>query len=133
MLQGLTTISFYADDLRAAQDWYTEFLGIEPYYRTPAYIEFRVGQQEDELGIIDSRYAPPGARAAVAGAVVYWHVGDVPETLATLTSLGATVYQEPQDRGEGFVTAAVVDPFGNIMGVMYNPHHVKMSGRSRQE
>ncbi len=133
MLQGLTTISFYADDLQAAQDWYTELLGIEPYYRVPGYIEFRVGAQEDELGIIDSRYAPPGARAAGAGAVVYWHVDDVPETLATLKSLGASPYQDPQNRGEGFVTAAVVDPFGNILGVMYNPHYVQMSGRSPQE
>ena len=25
-------------------------------------------------------------------------------------------------RGEGFVTASVVDPFGNLLGVMTNPH-----------
>ena len=25
-----------------------------------------------------------------------------------------------------FVTASVVDPFGNILGVMYNPHYVEI-------
>jgi hypothetical protein len=24
------------------------------------------------------------------------------------------------------VTAAVVDPFGNVLGVMYNPHYLEM-------
>jgi hypothetical protein len=31
--------------------------------------------------------------------------------------------------GEGFVTAAVVDPFGNVLGVMYNPLEVVESFR----
>jgi hypothetical protein len=31
------------------------------------------------------------------------------------------------------VTAAVVDPFGNVLGIMYNPHYVETlesSGRA---
>jgi len=30
------------------------------------------------------------------------------------------------ERGPGFVTASVVDPFGNILSVMYNQHFVDM-------
>ena len=65
MLRGLTTVSFWADDVIAARDWYAEVLGIEPYFQRPeegppAYIEFRIGADEDELGLIDRRYAPPG-------------------------------------------------------------------------
>lgn len=30
-LRGLATISFFADNLQEAKDWYIEFLGIEPY------------------------------------------------------------------------------------------------------
>jgi hypothetical protein len=30
------------------------------------------------------------------------------------------------ERGEGFVTAAVVDPFGNILGIMYNRHYLEV-------
>jgi hypothetical protein len=26
----------------------------------------------------------------------------------------------------GFITAAVVDPFGNVFGVMQNPHYLEM-------
>jgi len=32
-----------ADDLAAARRWYSEFLGIEPYFNRPEYIEFRFG------------------------------------------------------------------------------------------
>ncbi len=60
MLQGLATISFYAADLEAARQWYTDLLGIEAYFQMPGYIEFRIGRDEDELGIIDRRYAPAG-------------------------------------------------------------------------
>ena len=35
MLRGLTTISYFADDLDAAKAWYTELLGIEPYFEVP--------------------------------------------------------------------------------------------------
>jgi len=59
---------------------------------------------------------------------VYWHVDDVPATLAKLLSLGAQVHEAPTDRGEGFITASVVDPFGNILGVMYNPHYLEVLG-----
>jgi hypothetical protein len=32
-------------------------------------------------------------------------------------------------RGDsGFVTASVIDPFGNILGIMYNPHYVQVLG-----
>ncbi|AWZ26995.1 glyoxalase [Rhodococcus pyridinivorans] len=28
------------------------------------------------------------------------------------------------ERGPGFVTASVVDPFGNVLAVMYNQHYL---------
>jgi len=40
--------------------------------------------------------------------------------------LGATVLDKPIERGPGFVTASVVDPFGNILGVMYNKHYLEI-------
>jgi hypothetical protein len=48
--------------------------------------------------------------------------------------MGANEYQPITPRGDqGFVTAAVVDPFGNVLGIMYNPHYVetlKSSGKA---
>ena len=93
-------------------------------------MEFRLGDYQHELGLIDSRYAPDGSATGPAGAVIYWHVDDVTVTLEKLLSMGATEYQSPIDRGEGFITAAVVDPFGNILGVMYNPHYLDVLGRA---
>ena len=102
MLRGLTTVSFWADDVIAARDWYAEVLGIEPYFQRPeegplAYIEFRIGADEDELGLIDRRYAPPIAPRDPGGAVIYWQVDDVPAAVDRLLELGATEYQ-PVDR-----------------------------------
>ncbi|HLJ99176.1 MAG TPA: VOC family protein [Streptosporangiaceae bacterium] len=132
MLRGLTTVSFFADDVDAAQAWYTEVLGAKPYFTRdiggkPVYAEFRIGDYQHELGIIDSRFAPPRS-AQPSGAIVYWHVDDVNATVKRLLDLGATEYEVPTERGPGFVTASVTDPFGNLLGVMYNQHYLDILG-----
>jgi predicted enzyme related to lactoylglutathione lyase len=131
MLRGFATINYWADDLEAARDWYAELLGIQPYFANPrqgppAYVEFRVGDHQDELGIIDRRYAPPGAAGDPGGVIMYWHVDDVPATFERLLSMGAKEYQPVTRRGDaGWITASVVDPFGNILGIIYNPHYLE--------
>lgn len=136
-LRGLATVSFYASDLTAAKKWYTDLLGIEPYFQRPdsehpAYIEFRLGDYQHELGIIDSNYAPKGAAAGPGGAIVFWHVDDVPATLEKLTAMGAKEYELLTNRGGGFITASVVDPFGNILGIMYNPHYLEILSAAKK-
>jgi catechol 2,3-dioxygenase-like lactoylglutathione lyase family enzyme len=133
MFRGFATISFSADDLAAARDWYSELLGVEPYYAfppspaAPAYLEFRVGDDQDELGIIDRRYAPAAAvTAEPGGAVLFWHVDDLAGTLATLLRMGAVEYEPLTEREAGFATASVVDPFGNVLGIMHNPHYLEV-------
>ena len=130
MLRGMCTTSFYAADLDAANARYSDLFGIEPYYVVPnGYIEWRIGDYEGEFGIVNAAYANPGQVDAPAGAVIYWAVDDVEAALARLIEKGATPYQPITERGEGFVTAAAVDPFGNILGVMYNQHYLdKVAG-----
>jgi predicted enzyme related to lactoylglutathione lyase len=135
MLRGLSTVTYFADDLEAAKRWYTELLGVEPYFERPvggptAYLEFRFGDYQHELGVIDSRHARHVA-STPAGAVVYWHVDDVTVAVERLLSLGAKEHEARTDREAGFVTASVVDPFGNIIGVMYNPHYLDVLGESK--
>jgi predicted enzyme related to lactoylglutathione lyase len=129
MLRGFALVSYWTDDLEAAKEWYAELLGIEPYFERQGYYEFRVGDYQHELGLIDSRYAPASSATGPGGAILYWHVDDVAATLERLLSMGAKEYEPLTRRGEaGFVTASVVDPFGNVLGVMYNPHYVEVLG-----
>ena len=50
--------------------------------------------------------------------VNYW-AADLP--------MGAKEYQPITNHGDsGFVAASVVDPFGNVLGIMDNPHYVEI-------
>jgi predicted enzyme related to lactoylglutathione lyase len=133
MLRGLATVSFYAADVKAARAWYEKLLGIEAYYavptpEAPGYVEFRFGDFQCELGIIDAKYAPHQVGSGPAGAIIYWHVDDLDATLARMLELGATVNEDITERGAntGFRTASVVDPFGNLIGIMNNPHYLRI-------
>ncbi|SFB54708.1 hypothetical protein SAMN05216266_11868 [Amycolatopsis marina] len=139
MLRGFSTISLFAEDIQAAKHWYTDLLGLEPYFERPvdgplAYVEFRVGDYQHELGIIDSRYAPHVPPPAPGGVVLYWHVDDVETTLETLLAKGAREHEALTVREEGFVTASVIDPFGNVLGIMKSPHYLDvLAGFSGRE
>ncbi|MDN5852779.1 MAG: VOC family protein [Actinomycetia bacterium] len=130
-LRGFATLNIWADDVAAAAAWYTEFVGVKPYFERsgpdgkPGYVEFRLGDYQAELGIIGRSFAPPEASTDPGGAIMHWHVDDVESTVQRLLSMGAREYQPITPRGdEGFVTASVVDPFGNVLGVMTNPHYL---------
>ncbi|HKA07761.1 MAG TPA: VOC family protein [Gemmataceae bacterium] len=135
MLRAMSTLNLWADDLAAATRWYTELLGVAPYFtseaagRGPGYVEFRIGDYQHELGIIDRRFAPRELPAVAGGAIVYWHVDDVAASLQRLVSLGAKQLQPITERGPGFVTASVIDPFGNVLGIMYNRHYLEVLGK----
>lgn len=130
-LRGMATVNFWADDVAAARDWYAELFGVEAYFQrpdeeNPAYVEFRIGDDEDEFGIIDRRYAPATMQPGPGGATLLWHVDDIEAAFARLKAMGATEYDPITKRESDFVTASVVDPFGNVLGIMYNPHYLEM-------
>lgn len=133
-LRGMATVNFFADDVAAARDWYGRLFGVDAYFQmpgpeTPAYVEFRIGDDADEFGIIDRRYAPRRMQPGPGGAILLWHVDDVEAAFARLLAAGATEYDPITKRGEtGFVTASVVDPFGNVLGIMENPHYRELHG-----
>jgi predicted enzyme related to lactoylglutathione lyase len=130
--RGAATISYWADDVEKAKEWYSRLLGMEPYFERSgqdgklAYAEFRFGDYQQELGLIDRRYAPSGGTHAMGGTIVYWHVDDIAAGFDRLLASGAMEYEAITERGEGFTTASVVDPFGNILGIMYNPHYLEV-------
>jgi predicted enzyme related to lactoylglutathione lyase len=130
-LRGMCTVSFWADDVKAARKWYQELLGVAPYFQrpdanNPQYVEFRLGDYQHELGIIDSKFKPREGQPGPGGSVLYWHVDDIKSMLEKVKSMGAKEYEPMITREAGFITASVTDPFGNILGLMYNPHYLKM-------
>ncbi len=77
---------------------------------------------------IESR-DPPELAVGPGGAIVRWHVDDVTATLDRLVSLGAKQLEPVTEQGgPGYVTASVVDPFGNVLGIMYNRHYLDILG-----
>ncbi|BEL03102.1 VOC family protein [Actinoplanes sichuanensis] len=129
MLRGLTTITFFADDMAAARSWYTQVFESEPYFirdvgPEAAYLEWRTGDYQHEFGLLNTRFAPHRPTGRPSGAIVYWAVDDVEAAYERLLALGATEHDKPAERGPGFTTASVTDPFGNLLGIMYNQHYL---------
>ena len=116
MIQGLRTAAYPAPDLARAKAWYTEAFGTAPYFDEPFYVGFNIGGFE--LGLVPD--APLGVPPS--GVVAMWGVDDVAAECARFHSLGATIHEEPKDVGGGITVASVLDPFGNIIGLIHNPH-----------
>jgi predicted enzyme related to lactoylglutathione lyase len=114
---GLRTIAYASPDIAAAKAWYTQVLGIAPYFDEPFYVGFNVGGYE--LGLNpDTSETPTG----LGGTTAYWGVADCRAEFARLVGLGAVVHQEPRDVGGGILVASVLDPHGNVFGIIENPH-----------
>lgn len=116
MFKGLRTVLYPAPDLPRAKDWYAGVLGRAPYFDEPFYVGFNVGGFE--LGLV------PDAPLATSrgGSVAYWAVDDVVAAHARLIELGAAAHEPPTEVGGGIVVASVADPFGNLIGLIFNPH-----------
>jgi predicted enzyme related to lactoylglutathione lyase len=92
-------------------------LGVQPYFDQPFYVGFNVAGYE--LGLDPD---PSSATGAGNRATAYWGVADVAAALARLVELGATERMGVQDVGGGIRLASVIDPFGNLFGIIENPH-----------
>lgn len=114
---GLRTAIYHAPDLEKAKTWYSKILGIDPYFDQPFYVGFNVGGYE--LGLDPD---PSSKSESAGGVVVYWGVADADAALKRLLSLGATAHTGVQDVGEAIRVATVLDPFGNVFGIIENPH-----------
>ena len=114
MFQGLRTVIYGVDDLEKAKAWYTTVLGIQPYFDQPFYVGFNVGGFE--LGL------DPNAAKGTSGPIAYWGVDDADMALKRLLELGALELSPVQDVGDGILVGSVIDPFGNALAFIKNPH-----------
>jgi predicted enzyme related to lactoylglutathione lyase len=111
---GLRTAIYPAPDLTAAKRWYGNVLGATPYFDEPFYVGFTVGGFE--LGLI------PDAVPGTTGPQPLWGVADIVAAHSRLVELGAKPLDPIVEVGGGIKVAAVVDPFGNRLGLIENPH-----------
>jgi len=124
MFQGLRTIIYPVSDLEKAKAWYGRVLKSKPYFDKPFYVGFNVSGYE--LGLDpDLEGAPPGGSM-----VAYWEVADARSALSRLLDLGAAPHSPVQEVGDDIRVATVADPFGNIFGIIENPHFTPSSPRT---
>ena len=116
MIGGLRTVIYQVDDLSRAKEWYSQILGFAPYFDEPFYVGFNVGGYE--LGL------DPDAENVIKGnnAIAYWGVGDIQTAYQKLLETGAESVSEPTNVGGEIYVATVRDPFGNVFGIIENPH-----------
>ena len=116
MFLGLRTAVYYVNDIEKGRDWYASILGFRPYFDEPFYVGFNVAGYE--LGLQPAEGEPIDRQHAA----VYWGVESCDEALKHLLAKGAIANEGAQDVGGGIKVASVKDPFGNVFGVIENPH-----------
>lgn len=114
MIKGLRTVIYPTPDLAKGKAWYAQVLGADPYFDQPFYVGFSVGGFE--LGLI------PDGKPGEQGSRAYWGVADAAAEMTRLVEIGGRECEPVTDVGEGIKVGAVMDPFGNVFGIIENPH-----------
>ncbi|MFD6162284.1 VOC family protein [Nocardia sp. NPDC060256] len=109
--KGIKTVLHPVSDLATATAVYTALLGVPPQIEGTYYVGFEIDGHH--IGLV-----PDGGPQAITTPVIYWEVLDIEATLADLTAAGATVQQGLRDVGQGRRVAEVIDPDGNILGLL---------------
>ncbi len=116
MFLGLRTAIYHVDDLQKAKEWYSAVLGIAPYFDEPFYVGFNVGGYE--LGLDPDMSGVTKGE----GVVAYWGVEDAGAAYERVLGLGAQEHSKPREVGGDIIVATVKDPWGNVFGIIRNPH-----------
>ena len=109
--QGIKTVLHPVADLARAKDLYAALLGVAPQTDGPYYVGFETADQQ--IGLVPAD-GPQGMTSPVA----YWQVPDIDAKLAEVTAAGATVKDPAHDVGGGRFVATVMDPDGNVLGLL---------------
>ena len=111
MFKKLRTVIYHVDNLQEAKAWYTELIGVEPYFDEAFYVGFDINGFE--LGL-DPDFEEVLERGTQA--VAYWNVDDIDGTVKKFAAAGAKVTSAVKEVGGGIKVATVVDPWGNAVG-----------------
>ena len=109
--QGIKTVLHPVSDLVTAKEVYAALLGIPPQHDDSYYVGFEAEGQH--IGLV-----PNGGAQGMTSPVAYWHVPDLEAKLAEMTAVGAIVKEPAHDVGGGRLVATVIDPDGNVLGLV---------------
>jgi len=102
-------------ELDAAKAWFSDALGVEPYFDEPFYVGFDLAGSE--LGLMpaddESTLGP--------GGIAYWAVDDIQAVHARLLAVGATEIEAINDVGGGVLVSRVASPQGCLLGLIQEP------------
>jgi len=110
---GLRTVNYRVGNIDTAKAWYTAAFKTEPYFDQPFYVGYNIAGYELGLQPDDATFGDNTS--------TYWGVDDVQAEFDRFLSLGATQHEAPANVGGEIIVASVKDPWGNIIGLIYNP------------
>lgn len=114
---GLRTTIYKVADITEAKEWYSKAFETMPYFNESYYVGFNIGGYE--LGL-----QPEGTSntAKSENVITYWGVENIEKEYERLIDLGASENEKPYNVGGEIMTATLKDPFGNIIGLIFNPY-----------
>lgn len=113
---ALRTTIYKVGNIEEATEWYSKAFETASYFNEPYYVGFNIvgfelGLQPEENPTTDK----------IESVVSYWGVNEIQETYDRLIKMGSTENEKPYNVGGELMTATVKDPFGNVIGLIYNP------------
>ena len=114
---GLRTTIYKVDNLPDAKAWYSKAFEMKPYFDEPFYVGFNIAGYE--LGLLPEEESNDDKTVSVLS---YWGVEDIESEYKRLISLGALPHEDPTNHGGDLMTASVIDPWGNVLGIIFNPY-----------
>jgi lactoylglutathione lyase len=113
---GLRTTIYNVGDINKAKAWYAAAFETEPYFDEAFYVGFNIGGYE--LGLTPEENPTIDKAESVLS---YWGVNEIENVYNHFLVSGATEHEKPHSVGEPLMVASVKDPWGNIIGLIYNP------------
>lgn len=114
---GLRTTIYQVGDITKAKVWYSKAFGTEPYFDEPFYVGFNIGGYE--LGLQPEENPTMEKADSV---ITYWGVAEIETAFNDFIQNGALEHEAPTNVGGEIMVASIKDPWGNVIGLIDNPH-----------
>lgn len=113
---GLRTAIYKVRDIKKATAWYAAAFNAKPYFEESFYVGFNIAGFE--LGLQLEKNPETEKTESV---ITYWGVEEIHNDYYRLIELGAAEHEKPNNVGGDMLVASVKDPWGNVLGLIYNP------------